>query len=622
MNDAVACWFVAFPDQETRQGFAERLREGAVDVVCHPSGRPWLMGSWPPEQMVLASQGGRMLAVVGTSSTTPVDLSARLKRVRTVADIESALHGVHGSYHVAASVDGHLYVRGSAFGARRLFRASAGGVTVCADRARTLAHLTEAGLEPARVAARLAAPNLPHPLADATMWAGVEAVEPGRALRVAPDGCAHTVTWWRPPPAHLPMADAAGLLREALQAAVVLRVRPGRVLAADLSGGMDSTSLCFLAAEAGAHLVTSTQHWNSPGNQDHHYARFAADRLFHVEPLIFTSADLPACFTGLDQRREPLEEPSGLLRNRARLCHTADALRARGAGLRLSGHGGDHAVVPPDAYLHTLWRRSPLIALRATNGYKARGRWSLSATARTLLRTRSYPAWLADAATRLYEDPRTNPGPAPWGPRPALPPWASDQAVDLISAALRRAAENTEPLDPDPGRHAWLHQMREAGHGAALLHEASANHGLPTDSPFCDDAVLTACLTVRPHEAGHPWAYKPLLTAAMDGLVPEHILRRTTKDHCGPDWYFGLRTHRRQLADIADTSHLAAIGLVDQELQRRALISPELNIGGAPELENTLGVEAWLRDLASYPDPAHLVPQHPHEEYHVDTATH
>src|SRR5689334_7986591 len=116
MSDTVACWFVAFPDQETLQGCAARLREEAVDVMCHPSGRPWLVGSWPPEQMVLASQGGRMLAVMGTSSTTPVDLTARLKRVRTVADIESALDGVHGSYHIAASVDGHLYVRGSAFG--------------------------------------------------------------------------------------------------------------------------------------------------------------------------------------------------------------------------------------------------------------------------------------------------------------------------------------------------------------------------------------------------------------------------------------------------------------------------------------------------------------------------
>ncbi|MFF3631085.1 asparagine synthase-related protein [Streptomyces sp. NPDC002164] len=564
-----------------------------------------------------------MLAVVGTSSTTPVDLTARLKRVRTVADVESALHGVHGSFHVAASVDGHMYVRGSAFGARRLYRATVDGVTVCADRARTLAHLTGADLDPARVAARLAAPCLPYPLADVAMWTGVEIVDPGHALRVTPDGRACTIAWWRPPPAHLPMADAAGLLREALRAAVALRVRPGRVLAADLSGGLDSTSLCFLAAEAGAHLVTSTQHWNRPGNQDHHYARFAADCLPRVEPLVFTSTDLPACFAGLDDRREPLEEPSGLLRDRARHCHTADALRARGAELRLSGHGGDHAVVPPDAYLHTLWRRRPLTALRVTNGFRARGRWSLSATRRMLLGTGSYPAWLTGASSHLREGTGTSPGPAPWGPRPALPPWASDRAVDLVAAVLGRATEHTEPLDPDPGRHAWLHQMREAGRGAALLHEASTSHELPTDSPFCDDAVLTVCLTARPHEAGHPWAYKPLLAAAMHGLVPEHILHRTTKDHCGPDWYLGLRTHRGHLSDIADTSHLAAAGLADRELLRRALISPGLNIGSAPELEHTLGVEAWLRDLAAHPDPAHLVPRHhSHEEPPVDTAAH
>lgn len=87
---------------------------------------------------------------------------------------------------------------------------------------------------------------------------------------------------------------------------------------------------CFLAAEAGADLVTVTLQWSTPGSQDHHYAKQAADCLPGIESLAFPSAELPAFFTGLDERRDPLEGPSSVLRSRARRQYLARVLRARG----------------------------------------------------------------------------------------------------------------------------------------------------------------------------------------------------------------------------------------------------------------------------------------------------
>ncbi|MFG3242845.1 asparagine synthase-related protein [Streptomyces sp. NPDC048157] len=613
-------WFVVVPDEELPRSLLARLRERASNVVSYPSGRPWLLGSWRPEQMARAQAGERLLAVAGTSSATAAGLTARLKGVRTVADLEEALRGLAGSFHVAACLDGYGYVRGSASGARRLYRSRVEGVTVCADRARTLAWLTGAELDTAQLAARLTASYLPHPLAGDAMWTGVDSIRPGDALHLRPDGTSSAAAWWQPPPAEMPLAEGAGHLREALRAAVALRVRARRTLAADLSGGMDSTSLCFLAAEAGASLVTATLHWNTPGNQDHHYAQYAADRLPGITALRFTSAQLPTCFTGLDQRHEPLEEPAAVLRDRARQQHVARALRERGAVLRLSGHGGDHAVIPPASYLHALARRSPHTALRQLAGFKARDRWTMKDSARMLLSTPDYPAWLAGTARRTQTADSAQ-KPELWGARPVLPIWASAQAREQFAALLDTAATHAQPLAHDPGRHAWIQQMREAGRVAGLLNDAGAVDGLAIDSPFCDDTVQDACLAVRPQEAGHPWSYKPLLAAAMETLVPAPLLHRTTKDHCGPDWHHGLKTHRRPLAHWADTSHLVAAGLADEALLRRALLSPGLNAGGAPALENTLGTEEWLRDLTHHPTP-HYLAHHPARERSVDTAAH
>ncbi|MGW0533234.1 asparagine synthase-related protein [Streptomyces sp. NPDC003032] len=616
-------WFIVVPDQELPPGLLTRLRPRVGRVVRYPSGRPWLLGDWAPERMVVASAGGQLLAVAGTSSVTTTDLRARLKGVSAVADVEGALRGVHGSFHVVASLKGRGYVRGSASGARRVHRAVVDGVTVCADRARTLAWLTDAGPDTAQLAARLASP-LPHPLAGAAMWSGVETVSPGHALHLEPGGSCRTVAWWQAPEAGLPLAEAALALRKALCDAVALRVRPGRVLAADLSGGMDSTSLCFLAAEAGASLVTATLHWEALGNEDQHYARYAADRLPDVESLVFPSAELPPCFTGLERRQDPQEEPSPSLRDREIQQHITRALRARGAPLRLTGHGGDHAVVPPASYIHALLRRNPALALRHTAGFKAQRRWPLGATARMLLRRGSYPDWLNTARGRLREAAVPLPACETWGPRPALPEWASTRAADQVATLLRSAAEQAVPLATDFSRHAWIHQMRDAGRIAGLINDDTTADGLPADSPFCDDTVLDACLSVRSHQAGHPWSYKPLLAAAMRGLVPEHLLLRTTKDHCDIEWYRGIREHRRQLAEWAETSHLVAAGVAEENGLRRALLSPGLQTGGGTELENALGVEAWLRDVAAHPVPAYLTltPRHPYQEPLIDSAAH
>ncbi|MFD7711042.1 asparagine synthase-related protein [Streptomyces sp. NPDC059785] len=621
MGAVAVCWFVVLPDHELDTEVIRRLRRGAgpaLRVVPHASGRPWLAGAWEAGELVAVSAGHVRLAVAGTCSLTAGDLARRAGRIRGLADVEAVLAGAAGSFHVLASVGGHTHVRGPAFGQRAVYTATAGGGTLCADRARTLAWLTGARLDTAQVAVRLAGFTVPFPLAGGGMWRGVRQVPAGRAVRVNAAGRASLIRWWQPPEGGLPLAEAAPAVRLALRKAVGVRVRPGEVLGADLSGGMDSTSLCFLAAEAGARLVTATFHWKAPGNQDHVYAARAAGHLPLLDHLVYSGAGLPAHYAGLDDRREPGDGPFPV-RDRARQHHLAGQMLARGAVCRLTGHGGDHALLPPDAYVHALLRRSPLTALRHAAGLRSRRRWPLAANVAMVLDGRSYPSWL----NRLAAPRRLRPDPADprrslttgWGRPCVLPPWASEYAVGLVGELLHAAARDAEPLAAERGRHAWIHQAQEAGRIAAHLMDETSAAGLPAHSPFCDDTVIDACLTVRPHDATSPWSYKPLLAAAMEGLVPAPLLHRTTKDHCSAECHEGLRLHRPTLAAWAADSRLAAAGIADVDLLRHALLSPGLLRGGVPQLEATLGAEAWLRDLETHPVPAWLdrPAPHPHD---------
>ncbi|RBM07313.1 asparagine synthase-related protein [Streptomyces sp. PT12] len=603
---------MVIPDHEAAPAALRALRGRHCRTLTHASGRPWLIGCWNDEQLTFATAGETRLAVTSPCSLGPDALNARAATVRSAADAEGAVRGAVGRFHVLASHAGEVYARGSASGARRLYRAAVDEVTVAADRARTLAWLIGAEPDPAHLAARLAGPSLPHPLDSAAPWRGVHEVPAGHALAIDRRGRASTGAWWSPPPGELPLAEGASAVHDALRAAVALRVKPGVPLAADLSGGLDSTSLCFLAAGEGAELATATLHWSDPANEDPRYAQRAAAALAgrtRITRLVFEPRDLPPLFAGADEPDDPDDEPSTALRDRVQQRLIGEALSARGATLRLTGLGGDHVATPPASYLRALLRRRPVAALRRTAAHRARQRWSLADSARMLLAGGSYARWLAGASRALRAG---EPAPAPlteppgWGIRPRLPAWANDRATTAFCDLMDATAENAEPLAAERHLHGWIRQMRQGGRTAARLAHRTALWGLPLDAPFCDDAVLEACLALRPDDVCTPWSYKPLLTEALRGVLPDTIRARTTKDHCEPEWFAGLRAGRAVFARWADDSRLAAAGLVDQRTLHRAVSSPDLLSAGAAELEETLGVESWLRGIEAHPVPAHL----------------
>ncbi|MFC4912919.1 asparagine synthase-related protein [Actinomadura gamaensis] len=599
--------------------------------------------------------GAAALAVAGVCSSRPPELAAGLAGVRRAGDVESLVEGAAGSFTVLASLDGEVYGRGPAFGTRRLYHARLGGVTVAADRARTLAWLTGAQVDLTALAARLPA-EMPYLLGERALWQDVHTVTPGQALHLDRQGKERVRSWWRAPREQLPLAEAAPALREALGAAVAARVRPGQVWAADVSGGMDSTSLAFLAAEAGARLVTVTLRWAAPGNEDHRYAAQAVARLGGIAHVALDGSERESrYYATLQLRDEPHDDPMLPLRDRAQQEHITRLLAEHTVTARLSGLGGDHVVSPPPWYLHALIRRHPLIGLRHVAGQRAGWRWPWPATVRAMAERGGYADWLNGQADRVGGSGAAATGrrahqggtvmapPHGWGPPVRLPGWAGTEARERLAEALRATARHGEPLADERGRHAWMERARAAGRIAAAAAwplygsagsaggsgDASGSGyagdnpggsgyagddpggsggaaGLPLHMPFCDDAVIEACLAARPHEVVSGWAYKPLLTTAMRGVLPESILARTSKDHANVEWQAGMRAHQGELAAWAENSHLVAVGLAEPAALRRALVSPDLYGGGAADLENTLIAEAWLRDLAAHPAPAHL----------------
>ena len=560
-----------------------------------------LVGRWPDDQVTVVQAGSTSIAVLGSCAIEPTELVRRVARLRDVVQLDAFAESLAGSFHLVAAMDGRLRVQGSASGLRRLYYAEVEGIQVAADRADVLAALTDAAVDERQVAVRLLWPT-PHPLLDTPMWHGVHGVPAGRYLLVERDGrTVRLPRWWSVPAPTQPLSEGAPLVRDALADAVRVRTAAGGVVSCDLSGGLDSTSLCFLAADGDAKVVASTWPGLDPADDDLVWARRAAAHLPGVAHLVWPAEESPLVYERLLDIDDPLDEPTIGMMDRARVLSHLPRLAAAGSRLHLTGIGGDHVTWCSEAYYHRLLRRAPVTAIRQLRGFRALFNWPLQPTLTALADRRPYRRWLADAADGL-RGPLPEPvvGTLGWNGPPRLFPWVTGRATDLVEQTIRAAAQTAEPLGDDRGMHTDIEQILTTTRIVRQWEQMSHRTGLPMASPFFDDRVINACLAVRPQERVTPWRYKPLLVEAMRGIVPDECLARTTKAQAALDAARGLREHRADMIAMWEDSRLAKLGLVDRDHLIRLTERPDDPQLRHAVLYTTIGCEVWLRGLIGH----------------------
>ncbi|MFC5148261.1 asparagine synthase-related protein [Streptomyces aureoversilis] len=547
--------------------------------------------------------------------------AARLARANHIDEVERFVDGPAGSFHLVAWAGGRGRVRGSASAVRRVFHARVGGVTVASDRCDVLAEVIGAPVDERVLAARLPAAGAVHSLDGRSIRRGVTAVPPDHCLLVEPDGRAVLRRWWQAPEPTLPLKEGAAALRGALSAAVDSCTAGGGTVSADLSGGLDSTSLCLLAARGPARLVTVHREATDPANDDADWTRRAVAALRALPALPGAEHQhqhvgrdrIPLWFAGVnDSSYPPWEEPGTWVRDRARLGDLTRRMTAAGSRLHLTGYGGDELFTLTPRCLHDLVREHPFKAPAYIRAHRLRLRQPLTPLLRALAERTTYARWLTRAADQLTTPLSEASAPAPslaWGPVLRMPPWATAEAVRYVQELLREASEAqaheatpgaTDPLARQRAQHAAILYARATGSAVRRLDQATGRAGLPLAAPCLDDAVMDAVLSVRLHDraAEHgvpPTANKPVLLAAMRGIVPDPLLARTTKGDYSADFYAALRRHRGELLDLFEGSLLAGMGLIDPEPLRAALLGPHPTTHILTSLSRTVACETWLR---------------------------
>jgi asparagine synthase (glutamine-hydrolysing) len=593
-------WFVVLPDHEGAATTAANIDPQLDQWVRHPSGRPWLRARAGHQDVIVADAPAGKLAVIGYCPVTAGELAGHAARVFALSDLDQLATRLPGSFHLLATCDGEVRVQGTVSGLRRVCRARLGDVAIASDRADVLAELTGAGLATDLLALWLLFPGMPAPLADLSPWRGVRKARADAYVHLDRSGRARERTWWRPPEPDTPLADGAATLAELLSDSVAAFGRVGSGLSADLSGGLDSTSLCFLASRAGARISAVTYAGRDPGNDDAQWARQAADELASAgefRHLVLQPDETPLPYQGFWEPGEPMDEPFTGMRDMARIAFGIERAAGDDTVDHLSGFGADEVLQAPVSAVHTIVRQHPRIGMSYLRGYRAQHRWRWGSVLPAIADDRSYADWLADSASNIvpFGDAGTDPVALGWDGPFRVPPWVRTDATDSIRRLLRESAAGAEALAPTRGQHGTVAVTRRDAATYRLAQRFVERTGRRLVMPFLDDRIFRTCLSVRLHERTTPWQYKPLLVEAMRGVVPEHALSRSTKGHIGSDLHVGLRRSRQRLAELLDDPIVGRLGLVDVAALRSAFLAiypPKVPIALA---EATLACEVWLR---------------------------
>jgi len=596
---------VVLPDVPVPPALAGRIAEQVGPVLFrHPSGRPWLLGTGDGRRVVSARHGDVDVVVLGTAVTVDDDDLAHLVAARnSVADLDTVAAGLaEGDVLLFARQHGRMRSQAPVFLTKSLCWTIIDGVSVVSDEQTTLRDIAGLRPDPAAVASRLTNAEISHPFGLTSIWAGVETVGPGQWLDSRQDRPPARVTWWRPPGQDSSLAELAGRLGDDIVAALHRRTAAHQTVSADLSGGLDSTTLNFFLSGVGRKAHTLFLESGDIANNDHAWAGRAAAELGTDHRVVPYASLLPHL---LDERTCTVTScPEG-----PSLANTAlgsvplveGVMADTATTLHLNGHAGDALFGPVSTMLWSLTHSPEKRRLRRAWRLRLLNRYPLVPTVRMLARKTSYRQDLLRIAGHPFD--RRDDDVASWSRWVTLPdvhPALTEAAREHLRQAAATAADSGQAqLAGDRTAHQILQYLVAHGNAVRRMNQAAApGAGITFDSPYLDRRIVETSLSLRIGDRTHQRPAKPLLAAARPPEMALDYFTRPDKGDYTAETFNQHKALKPLLRELfANGSALEEMGLVSGEHIVRTV--DEFTVSGTSyaDLDNIAFAERWLRSV-------------------------
>lgn len=432
--------------------------------------------------------------------------------------------------------------------------------------------------------------------ADRTFFEGVTPLRPGRMLSLF-GGNARERVWWRPrfeQPADIALPEAAAEVTSAITRSLSSRLRPAEDVGVLLSGGLDSGSVAALACRIpGVRSRLTAYSAVFPG----HPQTDERTRIGKVASTLGIASVQMAMHAG--------SPTAGVLRfieawgvpppsmNCLFWPVLTEHARGRGVRLLLGGEGGDELFACSTPLLADRLRGGRALgALNLARRLPGGDRQTRATLCRYLLREAAMSTLPVDWLRHLARPSSV------WS---GEPPWLGSRL-----AGLHRAAANPLAWRDLDGPRWWAYTAHTLTVGREIIGASDgirrlyARDGLRLHHPLLDPEIIELVLRLPPELAYDPRFDRPLLRAAVDGLVPEAIRTGVAKSDFLPVLVAGIAGSDLPLARELLLSPQARL----REFVRQQAVgelldgSPEHHRGGeggwAIDIWRLLAAEFWL----------------------------
>jgi len=351
--------------------------------------------------------------------------------------------------------------------------------------------------------------------APATLVPPARSLPPGHVLIARPGGRVDVFRYWRPAfrPARSPSSASPEQILTALRDSVTAHLRSDVPVGAFLSGGVDSATLCALAAETCPGLPTFTVGFEREGYSEIDLATATATALgLKSVPCVVTAEEFFACLPRIvwhldDPMADAAAVPLWFAAREARK-HVKVVLSGDGADELFGGYGVYHqpGVVRAGRALPG-WGRATISRVASELPAGARGKGLLSRTS-TPLRRR----YIGNAYVFHAEEART------------LVRHGNGSEFDVTDPVYRQAAAaglddvaTMQLIDVNT----WL-----PGDILVKADRMAMAHGLQLRTPFLDREVVAVASRLARVEKTAAGTTKFALREAVGGLLPQAAAER------------------------------------------------------------------------------------------------
>lgn len=376
---------------------------------------------------------------------------------------------------------------------------------------------------------------------------------------------------------------------ELFKSSVKRRTQPGFPILAELSGGMDSSSIVCISdslrsvgdpgtdklIDTISYFEDSEPEWNERPyvtavefqrkKQGIHVARTFSEHCFQSDFVKSADYLLPGADRAFREREQFLEE----------------MLDGREYRVVLSGIGGDEVLGGAPSAVPTL--ADYLVHGRLVHLMKQAVAWSLSNQVPML--------WLLAQTTRFTRDAYLRPDAGF-----SIPPWVTKHTLDTYSEYDRVRGQQRLQIGRYPSRYnsalAW-----------ASIKETLARKVPPRlvrreyRYPYLDKDLVEFLIHVPPEQLAGPGRRRALMRSALKGIVPEEILERKQKAVVVRKPLIALGQGRSGISALFSRSLLADLELIDVKkfLEFAGNATTGNDLVWIAHIARTIYLEIWLQ---------------------------